>query len=83
MFRCEGIHDDFDFFLRVKRAGKKIVIQNELHSNFTVGGVSNDKSLRKCRKRCLDRYKCYRNNGYSRLYFIECVLMEVMKYLVS
>lgn len=71
------------FFLRVKRAGKKIVIQNELHSNFTVGGVSNDKSLRKCRKRCLDRYKCYRNNGYSRLYFIECVLMEVMKYLVS
>ena len=83
LFRCEGIHDDFDFFLRVKRAGKKIVIQNELHSNFTVGGVSNDKSLRKCRKRCLDRYKCYRNNGYSRLYFIECVLMEVMKYLVS
>lgn len=83
LFRCEGIHDDFVFFLRVKRAGKKIVIQNELHSNFTVGGVSNDKSLRKCRKRCLDRYKCYRNNGYSRLYFIECVLMEVMKYLVS
>ncbi len=83
LFKGEGIHDDFDFFLRVKRARKKIVIENVLLANFCVGGVSNDRSLAKCRQRCLDRYRCYRDNGYSRLYFIECILMEVMKYLLG
>lgn len=81
LFRCRGIHDDFEFFLRIKRAGKRIVIENVVLSNFAVGGVSNDKSLQKCRQRCFDRYRCYRDNQYNRLYFFECVLMEIMKYL--
>lgn len=82
-FRCEGIHDDFDFFLRVRKAGFKIVIDNKILANFSVGGVSNDKSFEKCRKRCLDRYKCYKNNGYSSLYFIECVAIEAAKFILS
>ena len=82
-FRCEGIHDDFDFLLRVKKAGKKIVIGDEVLANFRTGGTSNDKSIKKCIRRCKDRYKCYRNNKYSRLYMFECVLMEISKFILS
>lgn len=83
VFRCEGIHDDFDFLLRVKKAGKKIVIGDEVLANFRTGGTSNDKSIKKCIRRCKDRYKCYRNNKYSRFYMVECVLMEISKFILS
>lgn len=83
VFLCEGIHDDFEFFLRVRKAGKKLVIVNKVLADFTTGGVSNDKTFAKCKKRCLDRYKCYRKNGYSPLYFIECVAIEIAKYILS
>lgn len=83
VFLCEGIHDDFDFFLRVKRAGKKIVIENKVLASFKTGGVSNNKSWDKCKKRFRDRYRCYKNNGYSSLYAIECFAIEFAKYLLS
>lgn len=82
-YRNEGIHDDFDLFLRIRRAGKKMVIKNEILANFRVGGASNEKSLLKCRQRCRDRYRCYRNNGYSRLYLLECVAIEAAKFLIG
>ena len=82
-YRNEGIHDDFDLFLRVRRAGKKIVVKNKVLANFRAGGASNDKSLSKCRKRCRDRYRCYRNNGYSRLYMLECVAIEAAKFVIG
>jgi hypothetical protein len=82
-FRCEGIHDDFDFILRVRRAGKKIVIKNVVLANFRTGGASNDKTLKKCVKRCKDRYRCYRNNKYSPLYFVECFAIEAAKFILS
>lgn len=83
VFRCEGIHDDFDFLLRVRRADKKIVIKNIVLANFCIGGTSNDKSFKKCIRRCKDRYKSYRNNNYSPLYFIECILIEAVKFILS
>lgn len=82
-YRNEGIHDDFDLILRIRRAGKKIVIKNIVLANFRVGGASNDKTLKKCVQRCKDRYRCYRNNGYSRWYFIECVGIELVKFIVA
>ena len=45
-FRCEGIHDDYDFVLRVRRAKKKVVIKNVVLANFKTGGVSNKKSIK-------------------------------------
>jgi glycosyltransferase involved in cell wall biosynthesis len=82
-FRCEGIHDDFDLFLRIRKAGKKIVIRNIVLANFRTGGTSNDKTLKKCIRRCKDRYRCYRNNKYSRLYFLECAAIEAAKFILS
>lgn len=83
VFRCEGIHDDFDLFLRIRRAKKKIVIKNVVLANFRTGGASNDKTLKKCVRRCKDRYRCYRNNKYSFLYFFECAAIEAAKFILS
>ncbi len=82
-FKCKGIHDDFDFFLRVKKADKKIVIQNIVLANFMTGGASNQKSFKKSLGRIEDRYRCYKDNGYSSLYLIECVGIEVAKAIIS
>lgn len=82
-FRCEGIHDDFDLFLRIRRAKKKIVIKNIVLANFRTGGASNDKTFKKCVRRCKDRYRCYRNNKYSFLYFFECAAIEAAKFILS
>ena len=82
-FKGAGIHDDFDFFLRVRRAGKKLVIRNKVLANFALGGTSNEKSFKKCKERCMDRYKCYKENGYSSLYLIECLEIEVVKFVLS
>ena len=83
LYRNEGIHDDFEFFLRARRANKKITIVNKTIANFVTGGASNDKSFAKCKKRCLDRYRDYRLNGYSRLSILECVGIEAAKYILS
>ncbi len=83
LYCCENIYDDYDLVLRIRRAGKKIVICNQVLANFRTGGVSNQKSLKKCMERCRIRYRNYRKNGYSRLSIIECVAMEVAKLILS
>lgn len=83
LFKCEGIHDDFDFYLRVRKSKKRILIVNKILANFRTGGTSNDKSIKKCMKRCKDRYRCYKENGYSFLYGIECVGVEIVKAVIS
>ena len=81
-FRCMGIHDDFEFLLRVRKAGKKIVIRNIVLADFATGGASNQKNLKKSIERIRDRYQGYRVNGYSRLYLIECVAIEAAKWIL-
>lgn len=83
LYRCEGIHDDFEFLLRVKKAGKKIEIRNVVLANFMTGGMSNSKSLKKSMIRIKDRYTGYKVNGYSPLYLIECVSIELAKAIMS
>ena len=83
MYRCQTLYDDFDLVLRMRKAGKKIVIRNVVLSNFRTGGVSNQKSLKKCLHRIKARYGCYRNNGYSPFYIFECVAMEAAKMILS
>ncbi len=82
LFRCEGIHDDFEFLLRVKKAKKRIEIKNVILANFVTGGTSNSKSFKKSIGRIKDRYKGYRINGYSPLYIFECIAIEVAKTII-
>lgn len=74
------LYADFDWFLRAMNKEKKIRFTGEVLSNFSVGGVSSQKSIKKAIYRIGDRYRAYRRNGYSRFYMGECVLQEAAKY---
>ena len=83
-FRNLGIHDDYGFFLQMKKQNRKIVIVDRVLANFRMGGASNRKDLRAAAGRIADRYRyCYRINGYSRWYLIECVAIEAAKLLLG
>ena len=83
-FRDLGIHDDYGFFLQMKRQNRRIVIVDKVLANFRMGGASNHKDFKAARKRIMDRYRyCYRMNGYSRLYMIECVAIEAAKMILG
>ena len=83
-FRQLGIHDDYGFFLQMRKLGKQIVTVNQVLANVHMGGASNHKDLKAAKKRIRDRYLyCYRINGYSRWYLIECVAIEAAKLILG
>lgn len=74
-----SVYADFDFWLRQFKRKRKFVISDKVITNFTLGGISNQKSFRKMLMRIKDRYHIYCFNGYSRMYIFECVFIEVCK----
>lgn len=83
-FRNLGIHDDYGFFLQMKKQGRRIVVVDKVLADFRMGGASNHKSLKEAKKRISDRYRyCYRINGYSRWYLIECIAIEAAKMILG
>lgn len=83
-FRNLGIHDDYGFFLQMRRQNRRIVTVDKVLADFAMGGASNHKSMKAAVKRIRDRYRyCYRINGYSRWYIIECVVIEAAKMLLG
>lgn len=82
-YRCRSLYDDFDLMLRLRRHGVRVRIVNQVLANFRTGGTSTGKSLGHWYRRLRARYRCYRDNGYSRLYFLECAAMETAKLLLS
>ena len=74
---------DFDFWLRAMRLNIRIEILDKVVSNFRLGGVSNQKSIKKAWMRFKERYSVYRINGYSRFYIFECFIMEFAKLILS
>lgn len=82
-YACKGIYDDWDLVLRIRRSGRKIVICDKILANFCFGGISNKKSLKAAGMRIKEKYRIYRDNDYSRLYLMECILMETVKYLAA
>lgn len=83
-FRQRGIHDDYGWYLQIRKKNAKIMILDQILANFRMGGASNHKSFKEARNRIKDRYLwCYRVNGYSRLYWIECVAIEAAKMILG
>lgn len=83
-FRCQGIHDDYGCYLELRKAGCRIVTVDKTLAEFHMGGASNRKSLKAACGRIRDRYRyCYRANGYSRLYLLECIVIEAAKLLLG
>lgn len=78
-YKTENIHDDWDLILRIRKDGAKVCVENKVLANFTRGGISHERSLKKAMERARIKYRIYRDNGYSRLYAVECYGMEMAK----
>jgi glycosyltransferase involved in cell wall biosynthesis len=82
-YKVESLHDDFDLLLRVLKSGYKVAILNEVLANFTMEGMSHERKLSANIARGKARYRIYRCNGYSRLYLLECLLIETAKFILG
>ncbi len=82
-YPCQCIYDDLDVLLQVRRDKRKVVIVNEILANYQLGGASNRKSFKNVWNRMVIKYRLYRKNGYSRLYLIEAVGMELGKWILA
>lgn len=83
-FKQLGIHDDYGCYLELRKAGAKIVTVDRVLADFCMGGASNHRSLKAAVKRIRERYLyCYRINGYSRWYWIECIVIEAAKMILG
>lgn len=83
LYRNDTIHDDYDLILRLKKAGAKTCVVNEVLANFVMNGVSHERKLSKAFDRMKIKYEIYRRNGYSPLYFIECFAVEMGKLIIG
>ena len=83
-FPNKGVHDDYAFYLKMRKQNRNVAVVNKIMASFYMGGASNKKSGKAAWKRIQDRYQyCYRDNGYSRWYFLECVFMETVKWILG
>jgi len=82
-YPCQSIYDDFNMYVKMRKEKKNIVALNKTLANFRIGGVSTRRSWSEVIRRTKIRYKIYRQNGHSRLYVFECILVEVVKYFLS
>ena len=83
-FRMKGIHDDYGCYLQMRKEGLRISVVGKVLANFRMGGASNHKSIREAAGRIRDRYLwCYRVNGYSRWYLLECIAIEAAKMILG
>ena len=70
--------------MQMRRQGRRIATVDEVLADFAMGGASNRKDWKAAGRRIMDRYRyCYRINGYSRLYILECVAIEAAKMLLG
>ena len=76
-----NIYDDFMWFIRAKKRNREILIVDNILYNFTCGGTSTKKSVKDMVKRIKYRYEAYAVNGCSKIYIIECIIMEIVKFL--
>jgi len=82
-YKVESLHDDFDLFLKVRKSDYRIGVLNEVLADFTMEGMSHKRSIGAAVRRGKCRYRIYRNNGYSRWYLLECIMIEAAKLLLS
>ena len=82
-YPCKNVYDDLDVLLKMHRDRRHIVIVNQVLANYRLGGASNQRSLKNAWERMWIKYRIYRDNDYSRLYFLEAAAMELGKYILT
>lgn len=70
---------DFNLYLKMRKQGVKIRVINRVITNFVADGVSTNTNMKKVLGRAKEKYKAYRGNGYSALYWFESYGWEVFK----
>ena len=75
-------HDDFDYATHVYLDGKKIVTAEKIISNFTLGGMSTQPTIKDAKKRLDDIYGIYKRYNLGKSHYIRRVLFEAVKYLI-
>lgn len=82
-YACESLYDDFDMITRVHRAGRKIVVLNQVIANYVFGGMSNIKKWKDTIERIRYRNRIYKSNGYGIIHRINGWIIEILKYLLG
>lgn len=72
-------YSDFNLYLKLRKDNTKIRVIPKIITNFVADGVSTDVRVEKVMKRADEKYRSYRDNGYSRLYWIESYGWEILK----
>lgn len=73
------VYADFHLYTKLRKTDIKIRVIPEIITNFLADGVSTDIKMSKVLARAGEKYKIYRDNGYSRAYWLESYGWEIMK----
>lgn len=72
---------DFELYLKLRNDGTKIKVINKVITNYPAGGTSTNPNIKLALQRASEKYRAYRSNGYSRIYWIESYGWEIAKNL--
>ena len=70
---------DFHLYTKLRKTDIKIRVIPEIITNFPADGVSTDVKFSKVLARAHEKYRIYRDNGYSVVYWLESYGWEIMK----
>ena len=70
---------DFHLYTKLRKTDIKIRVIPEIITNFPADGVSTDVRMSKVLARAGEKYRIYRDNGYSAVYWLESYGWEIMK----
>lgn len=74
------IYADVYLYLRLRKDGTKIRVIDKIIANFVAGnGVSSDTDFKQIMRRAPEKYRAYKENGYSAVYWLECYGWELLK----
>ena len=73
---------DFDLYLKLRKDGTKIRVINEVIANYPADGLSTNPSIKLALRRAYEKYNSYRENGYSRIYWLESYGGEAVKNII-
>ena len=72
-------YSDFALYLKLRKDGTKICVIDKVITNFVADGVSTDVHFKKVLGRGKEKYRAYRQSGYSVVYWLEAYGWEFMK----
>lgn len=73
------VYADFDLYLKLRKENISIRVIDKVIANFVADGVSTNTDFRKVLKRADEKYRAYRHNGYSPVYWFEAYGWELIK----